>query len=150
MPRFSILLLLALSALVSSCSCYTRQNGKSDQQEEITRLNSTIDCLQGKISELEEQKPRISHQRFGRRPRIRHYLPEQRAGLLIPSDCCSVPPGEWNRRNIWNKPGQQFPGITRHIAAPGRLFCSTCSGCSTQGVERNRKSAHDSVDQSMR
>ena len=45
MPRFSILLLLALSALVSSCSCYTRQNGKSDQQEEITRLNSTIDCL---------------------------------------------------------------------------------------------------------
>lgn len=55
MPRFFILLLLALSALVSSCSCYTRQNGKSDQQEEITRLNSTIDCLQGKISELEEQ-----------------------------------------------------------------------------------------------
>ncbi len=42
-------------ALVSSCSCYTRQNGKSDQQEEITRLNSTIDCLQEKISELEEQ-----------------------------------------------------------------------------------------------
>lgn len=55
MPRFSILLLLALSALVSSCSCYTRQNGKSDQQEEITRLNSTIDCLQEKISDLEEQ-----------------------------------------------------------------------------------------------
>ncbi len=55
MPRFSILILLAISVLVSSCKCCTGQNSKSDRQEEITRLNSTIDCLQEKISELEEQ-----------------------------------------------------------------------------------------------
>lgn len=55
MPRFSILILLTLSVLVSSCSCRTGQNSESDQQEEIAQLNSTIDCLQEKISELEEQ-----------------------------------------------------------------------------------------------
>ena len=55
MSRFSILLLLTISILLTSCDNRTGQNSKSDQQEEIAQLTSTIDGLQERISELEEQ-----------------------------------------------------------------------------------------------
>lgn len=55
MTRFSILFLLVVSILFSSCSGQPGQNNRQGQQEEITRLHSTIEGLQERITELEEQ-----------------------------------------------------------------------------------------------
>ena len=70
---------------------------------------------------------------------------------------CSVPPGEWNRWNTRNtviathivpfvplvsltprNGTEQDVGISADVDVRELVFCSICSACSAQGVERNR------------
>ena len=62
----------------------------------------------------------------------------QDSGVIIePIVSCSVPQGEWNRWNIWNKIGRLFSRPTPNRTHSVALSCSTCSACFTHSAERN-------------